>query len=195
MAEPSSKPRPLRSDARRNRERVLQAARTLFAEGTTAVEMHAIARRAGVGVGTVYRHFDDREDLLTVLVEDATDDIQARIVTAASAPQPIDAIRQIMRAGIDAYRQYGVLMETASGGKHAGQRAMYIGQARREITALLTGLLQRGVEEQVFRPDLNIRVAIAALYSLTSARDVLLLEEDLAEAVITFYVDAIQQRL
>lgn len=193
MAERPLKTRPLRSDARRHRERVLQAARELFAEGTAAVEIHEIARRAGVGVGTVYRHFDDRENLVTVLVEDATDDIKARIVTAASAPQPIDAIQQVMRAGIDAYRQYGALMEAASTGKRAGQRATYIGQARRELTVLLTGLLQRGVEDGVFRPDLNIRVAIASLYSLTSARDVLLLEEDLAEAVITFYVDAIRQ--
>src|SRR3954466_6963506 len=67
MAEP---PRPLRADAVRNRARVLEVAyETLAAEGV-GVPIDEIARRAGVGAGTVYRHFPTKEALLAAVVED-----------------------------------------------------------------------------------------------------------------------------
>ena len=60
----------MRADARRNRERILQAARELFASDQPDVQMDDIARRAGVGVGTVYRHFPDKEALMGELVRE-----------------------------------------------------------------------------------------------------------------------------
>lgn len=69
-ASPESPARPQRADARRNRERVLVAARATFgAEGLDA-QMEEIARTAGVGVGTVYRHFPTKEALITALAAD-----------------------------------------------------------------------------------------------------------------------------
>ncbi len=56
-----------RSDSVRNRERVMQAARAVFAEEGIGAEMSAIAKKAGVGVGTVYRHFPTKADLLDAL--------------------------------------------------------------------------------------------------------------------------------
>jgi len=60
--------RPLRADARRNRERILQSARAAFAESGDAVQIDDVARHAGVGVGTVYRHFPTKQALVTELV-------------------------------------------------------------------------------------------------------------------------------
>ncbi len=60
--------RPLRADARRNRERIIDAARELFAGEQPNVQMEEVAHRAGVGVGTVYRHFPDKETLMGELV-------------------------------------------------------------------------------------------------------------------------------
>jgi AcrR family transcriptional regulator len=60
----------MRADARRNHERILEAARELFAEGQHDVPMEEIARRAGVGVGTLYRHFADKEALMGDLVRE-----------------------------------------------------------------------------------------------------------------------------
>jgi AcrR family transcriptional regulator len=60
--------RTLRADARRNREAVLEAARERFADEGTAAQIDDIARDAGVGVGTVYRHFPTKEDLIEALV-------------------------------------------------------------------------------------------------------------------------------
>jgi AcrR family transcriptional regulator len=60
--------RPLRADARRNRERILESARIVFAEAGPDAQIDDVARHAGVGVGTVYRHFPTKEALLAELV-------------------------------------------------------------------------------------------------------------------------------
>jgi AcrR family transcriptional regulator len=62
-------PRPLRADARRNREKVVAAASAAFAEAGLEAQVEDIARRAGVGVGTVYRHFPTKEALVDALAE------------------------------------------------------------------------------------------------------------------------------
>jgi AcrR family transcriptional regulator len=64
----ATEPRPLRADARRNRERIVAAARQLFAECGQAAQMDDIARAAGVGVGTVYRHFPTKDALVGELL-------------------------------------------------------------------------------------------------------------------------------
>ena len=64
----STDPKPLRADARRNRERVLDAARELFAECGHETQMDDVARRAQVGVGTVYRHFPTKTALIGELL-------------------------------------------------------------------------------------------------------------------------------
>ncbi len=74
--------RPLRADARRNRDRVLRAARDAFAASGYGVPLDEIAARAGVGPGTVYRHFPSKEDLFEAVtasrVADLTGDARGR---------------------------------------------------------------------------------------------------------------------
>jgi AcrR family transcriptional regulator len=68
-------PRPLRADARRNRERILKAARKVFAEQGLHSQMDDVARKAKVGVGTVYRHFPTKDALLDALVREHFEEI------------------------------------------------------------------------------------------------------------------------
>jgi AcrR family transcriptional regulator len=68
VTEPTTAPRPLRADARRNREKVLAAARRCFAKQGYDTQMTDVAKEAGVGVGTLYRHFPDKEQLVEALV-------------------------------------------------------------------------------------------------------------------------------
>jgi AcrR family transcriptional regulator len=70
--------KPLRADARRNRERVMAAARVAFAEHGRDAQMDDVARRAEVGVGTVYRHFPTKEALFVALLEDSFAEIAER---------------------------------------------------------------------------------------------------------------------
>ena len=67
--------RPKRADARRNYEKVLAAAREAFAEGGESTALEEIARRAGVGIGTLYRHFPNRQALLEALYVDEVDEM------------------------------------------------------------------------------------------------------------------------
>jgi AcrR family transcriptional regulator len=77
-AKPSqATPRAQRADARRNREKVLEAARQRFALHGLETQMDDIARAAGVGVGTVYRHFPTKEDLLQALADDRFEGLAA----------------------------------------------------------------------------------------------------------------------
>ena len=88
-AQPASlEPRPLRADARRNRERILDAARKAFAETGRDVQMDEVARLAGVGVGTLYRHFPTKEDLVLELVGES---VQGYLESARQALTREDA--------------------------------------------------------------------------------------------------------
>jgi AcrR family transcriptional regulator len=80
--------RPLRADARRNRELVLEAAREAFATEGVGVPLDEIARRAGVGAGTVYRHFPTKEALFEAVVLDRMRRLVAEARTLGSAADP-----------------------------------------------------------------------------------------------------------
>jgi AcrR family transcriptional regulator len=74
---PGPTDRPLRRDAERNRQRILEAARDAFAHDGLSVTLDEIGRRAGVGVGTVYRRFPDKEQLIDALFEDRINEFVA----------------------------------------------------------------------------------------------------------------------
>ncbi|WP_164007020.1 TetR/AcrR family transcriptional regulator [Pyxidicoccus trucidator] len=91
----------LRADAARNRERVLAVARKLLARGDSSLQMNQLARAAGVGVGTVYRHFPTRQDLLEALVNEH---LQALLDTAREAEasdEPRAGLQRFLRALLD----------------------------------------------------------------------------------------------
>ena len=85
---PVDEPRPLRADAARNRTRLLEAARELFAHRGLAVTMDEIARHAGVGVGTAYRRFASREALIAALFDDRFEQVVANAERALDDPDP-----------------------------------------------------------------------------------------------------------
>ena len=84
--------RPLRADARRNREAVLEAARAAFAEEGLEAQMDDIAARAGVGVGTVYRHFPTKEALIEALQADRWLKLAAAADPHRDADDPWEAL-------------------------------------------------------------------------------------------------------
>ena len=92
-----SAPRPLRADAERNRRRILDAARRVFAQSGAEVGVDEVARAAGVGVGTVYRRFPTKEDLVLAVLHDGFERLLARL-DAADAPDPWEAFAATMTA-------------------------------------------------------------------------------------------------
>ena len=89
-------PRKLRADAARNRERVLEAAREVFAEHGVGVPIDDVARRAGVGVGTVYRHFPTKESLFEAILVDSIERMSASAREAAEADDPGQAFFEFL---------------------------------------------------------------------------------------------------
>lgn len=93
-----SRVRPQRADARRNRERLLLAARTVFAANGGNASLQGIAREAGVGIGTLYRHFPSRESLYTEVYENEVDQLVAMAGALTEARDPVAALRDWLQA-------------------------------------------------------------------------------------------------
>lgn len=91
--------RPLRADARRNRERVLEGARAVFAEHGRDAQMDDVAKRAGVGVGTVYRHFPTKEALVAALAVSLFEKVLQAGRDALEQEDPWEALKSALWAG------------------------------------------------------------------------------------------------
>lgn len=97
-ARPARKPR---GDAVRNRERVLEAAKTVFSAGGAEASLEAVARQAGVGIGTLYRHFPTREALFEAVYRREVDQLAELAETLKSADDPVEALRRWLRANVE----------------------------------------------------------------------------------------------
>jgi AcrR family transcriptional regulator len=84
--------RPKRADARRNYEKVLTAAREAFSEGGESTALEEIARRAGVGIGTLYRHFPNRQALLEALYVDEVEEVCRTAAQLDDGDDPWEAL-------------------------------------------------------------------------------------------------------
>ncbi|GIH97088.1 TetR/AcrR family transcriptional regulator [Planobispora siamensis] len=146
--------RPLRADARRNRERILETAYTVFAAEGLTVPIDEVARRAGVGAGTVYRHFPTKEALLEAIVLTRVERLiahAAHLLETAEADRAFfDFLTHMIDEGVanralaDGLAGIGVDAETAAGGaEHTLQdvfaallhRAQRAGAVRRDVEA------------------------------------------------------------
>lgn len=105
VEEPRSE-RPLRADARRNRERLLAAAAAVFARGGGDAAMETVAKEAGVGIGTLYRHFPTRAALVDAVYAEALDELEVAARRAESAASPVGALASFLEglAGLLAAR-------------------------------------------------------------------------------------------
>ncbi len=84
MTTPDATARPLRADAKRNRDKIVAAARDAFSEEGLDAQIEDVARRAGVGVGTVYRHFPTKDALVRAMV---VDKMEAMTAMASRVPR------------------------------------------------------------------------------------------------------------
>ncbi|MFJ3233482.1 TetR/AcrR family transcriptional regulator [Streptomyces sp. NPDC086787] len=99
-------PRAMRADARRNRERLLTEARAAFAEHGTDTSLEDVARRAGVGIGTLYRHFPSRQALMSAVFEDAVSELLARSRELLHDPEPCAALVTWLREMVTHASEY-----------------------------------------------------------------------------------------
>lgn len=192
MVRPAQVPsRPERSDAATNRRRILDAACAVFASRGPDGEIREIAERAGVGVGTVYRHFQNREGLLAALLMQTKQDLLRRLQVAVQTERPDDALRAMIHAGAEVCEKFGALTEAILSGR---LDSLHGGHA--EFTALLLKALQRGIEEGSFRPDLDVPVVVAMLEAVFTSGTLVELASGrsyagAADAISDFFLAAI----
>ncbi len=148
----TSSERPLRRDAERNRQRILEAARDAFAEQGLSVTLDEIARRAGVGVGTVYRRFPDKELLIEALFEDQMTAFAALAEECLGADDAWAGLLTFLERASEKQACDRGFKEVALSGVHGLDRC---DRARQMMLPLVVALVERARADGSLRADLE----------------------------------------
>jgi AcrR family transcriptional regulator len=149
--------RPKRADARRNYEKVLAAAREAFAEGGESTALEEIARRAGVGIGTLYRHFPNRQALLEALYVDEVEEV-CRSAGELEGADPWEALNGWFERFIGYLGTKRALAHELL--NYLDQDAPLFQVCRASLFEAGEPLLKRAQEAGAVRPDVNIAEVI-----------------------------------
>jgi AcrR family transcriptional regulator len=145
--------RPRRADARRNYDKVLAAAREAFAEGGESTALEEIARRAGVGIGTLYRHFPNRQALVEALYLDELE-VVCRSAAELADAEPWEAFHGWFERLIAYVATKRVLAHELM--NYLDADASLFQSCRASLFAAGEPLLQRAQDAGAVRPDVSI---------------------------------------
>ncbi|GAA4581254.1 TetR/AcrR family transcriptional regulator [Planotetraspora phitsanulokensis] len=166
----TEKSRPLRADAARNRARVLQVAYETFAEEGAGVPIDEIARRAGVGAGTVYRHFPTKESLFQAIVADRLRQIVEWTRAQAAADPGEGLYAFLFQMAEQGATDLGLTEAFAGSGFDL---AAALPDAEKEFTGMMTEILTQAQRAGTVRPDLDaadIKTLIVGLQAMRRFR-------------------------
>ncbi|MGW3563978.1 TetR/AcrR family transcriptional regulator [Streptomyces sp. NPDC000941] len=139
----------MRADARQNREQILHAARAVFADQGPEAPLDEIARRAGVGIATLYRRFPKRADLIRAVAIDVfTALVEAAHEATEAERDPMDALRRFMHAALDL--KLGSVVPALLGRVTVDE---ILGAVRQDVADPVDELLGRAHEAGLIRPD------------------------------------------
>lgn len=168
--------RPLRRDAERNRQRILAAAREVFAERGLAATLDDVAHRAGVGVGTVYRRFPDKESLVEAAMESRLEEVVAVLEAALARSSAWDGFSEFLRQTAAMHAADRGLRDVALS---AGHGKDHLPEIRGRIEPLVRALVDRAHAEGTLRPDagahdipmIHLMVSVVAQHAANVRRD------------------------
>ncbi|GAA4115730.1 TetR/AcrR family transcriptional regulator [Nocardioides fonticola] len=181
--------RPLRKDAQRSRQLVLDAARALFAERGLDVGFDEIARAAGVGVGTVYRRFPDRAALAAALFEEKIEDLIAAAQSAQAVEDPWESFLQLALVSIRLQQRDRGLLEVLASEAFGDPRLLELrDRAAAEVQTVVTRVQDAGL----LREDLTAMdvVLMLHLFSRMSLAD----GTELWQRSLVLFLDAVRRR-
>jgi AcrR family transcriptional regulator len=159
--------RQLRADARRNRERVLEAADALFAEVGLKASVEEIAQRAGVGVGTVCRNFPTKEDLVAELLNARGEALLGEARAALTEPDPGAAFEHFVTIAAASSLRYRALAEEIASGQVPVRESL-----RSDVHDALDQLVRRAQRAGALRTDVtadDIKLLLSGLAQATVA--------------------------
>jgi AcrR family transcriptional regulator len=184
----------LRADARRNRDELLDVARQVIAEEGVDASLRDIARRAGVGIGTLYRHFPTREALLAAIIGDGVRRMAAD-AAKLSATRPPDEALAVWLAGvarrIGPYEGLSISMLDAVTGDGSDDQPLRA--ACDEMMDAGRGLLARAQAEGVVRSDVtweDVFTAVAAVSGIAGRSGPA--AKDTAARFLAVYLDGLR---
>ncbi|RAU91055.1 TetR/AcrR family transcriptional regulator [Mycobacterium colombiense] len=153
-----------RSDARRNRERLLQAATAAFTARGAAASLESIARDAGVGIGTLYRHFPNREALVEAIYRAELAEVAAAAGQLLERHPPKTALRRWM----DRYASFVAAKRGMAESLQAifDSGALAPSQTRDSIVGAVESLLQAGADDASLRADVQADDVVSSLIGI-----------------------------
>lgn len=158
---------PTRRDARRNYDQLLTAARATFAEQDTDASLREVARRAGVGIGTLYRHFPTREALLEALLGHGFDTLRAQAAQLLVSPDPGGALITWLRQLAVSSTLYDGLPASVMSALHDPDSRLHA--SCEGLRAAAADLLARAQRAGHIRPDLNTGELLATVSAMAWA--------------------------
>jgi AcrR family transcriptional regulator len=163
------RPRKPRADAVRNRERVLEAAKSVFSAGGPDASLEAVARTAGVGIGTLYRHFPTREALFEAVYRREVQQLADLAEQLKQEAKPIDALRHWMRSNVK-------FVATKKGMSAALALAAYknselFSYSFERLTRAVGALLDRAIAAGEIRDDISPEDLLRALVGMCYMQD------------------------
>lgn len=161
--------RKVRSDVQRNRERLLDAAKDVLGQGGPDASLEAVARRAGLGIGTLYRHFPTREALYEAVYRRDVDELVTLADRLAAAHEPVEALRLWLRAAVGMVAtKKGMIAALAL---TADATSAISARVATRLTATAETLLATAVAAGRLRPDLPGEDLFLSLVGLCIIRD------------------------
>lgn len=161
---------PKRADARRNHQLLIAAATEAFAEhGADDVSLEEIARRAGVGIGTLYRHFPARQNLLEAVYKDQVDSLEVLAGKLLASESPGPALGQWLRA----FAAFGRTKRSLSTALVAtlGKDSALLSECSRVLRGCTEALLTRAQEAGAVRPEVQASDLIRITHGLIVATE------------------------
>ncbi|HET9720867.1 MAG TPA: TetR/AcrR family transcriptional regulator [Solirubrobacteraceae bacterium] len=162
MPSPDTATKTLRADARRNHDRLVASARELFATAGLEVSVEEITQHAGVGMGTLYRHFPTKEELIDAVLEDTFTDFLTLAEAALSEDDPWDGLCRFFEQALAMYVRNRGLKDVVASGEHGRARAAAM---RSRMWTLVTRLVERARQQGTLRPDFATEDVALVLWS------------------------------
>jgi AcrR family transcriptional regulator len=161
---PSTDARRVRADAQRNRQRLLEAALQAFSSGEETVSLEAIAREAGVGIGTLYRHFPTREALVEAVYRNEVARLRDSAAELLASRAPDVALRAWMDGFADFVAAKRGMAETMKAVVASG--ALTWTEKRELLAGTIQGLLDAGIAAGTVRGDVSAGDVLASLIGI-----------------------------
>ncbi len=156
-----------RADSVRNRERLLESAKAVFSTGGAGASLEAVARHAGVGIGTLYRHFPTRDALFEAVYRREVEQLVELAEELGRTAPPVEALRQWLHANVEVIAtKKGMIAALAIA---ADGRAELFAYSTERMKAAATALLDRAIEAGEIRDDIAPEELLRALLGLVGS--------------------------